>query len=312
VLGLLLCGAGGESERFKVVAYVPNWIDLKQFSKQIDYKKLTHINIAFENPINDQGELSFHPDDALIIRSAREHHVKVLVSIGGGAVSSNKELNARYIDLLSPAKRALFAKSLADYVVEHDFDGLDVDIEGSLITDTYGPFITELTQVLKPHNKLLTAAFSQGYGGKQVPTSVFDQFDFINVMAYDAAGPWNPNEPGQHSSLAFSKRSVEYWRTRGLANSKIVLGVPFYGYGFGKAFKPAGYSYKSIVKQYPGAEKFDEIGETIWYNGIESIKTKTKSAKEDGLGGIMIWSLDNDATGEKSLLTAIDQALREE
>ncbi len=34
----------------KVVAYVPNWIDLESFSETIDFAKLTHINIAFENP----------------------------------------------------------------------------------------------------------------------------------------------------------------------------------------------------------------------------------------------------------------------
>lgn len=34
----------------KVVAYVPNWIDVAAFSETIDYAKLTHINIAFENP----------------------------------------------------------------------------------------------------------------------------------------------------------------------------------------------------------------------------------------------------------------------
>ena len=41
--------------------------------------------------------------------------------------------------------------------------------------------------------KLLTAALSQGYGGGNVPNSVFERFDFVNIMAYDGTGPWNPN-----------------------------------------------------------------------------------------------------------------------
>ena len=32
------------------------WI-WKSFSETIDYGKITHINIAFENPTNEQGDL---------------------------------------------------------------------------------------------------------------------------------------------------------------------------------------------------------------------------------------------------------------
>ena len=46
----------------RVVAYVPNWVELNSFSASIDYAKLTHINIAFENPTNDRGDVSFHAD----------------------------------------------------------------------------------------------------------------------------------------------------------------------------------------------------------------------------------------------------------
>ena len=237
----------------KVVAYVPNWVDLNSFSETIDYAKITHINIAFENPANDQGDLSFHPKDDLLIKKAHASNVKVLVSIGGGSASGNKRLQARYFDLLSEPKRAGFAARLASYIAEHGFDGLDVDIEGPSINKDYGAFIRELSAVMKPKSQLLTAALSQGYGGKNVPDSVFEHFDFVNVMAYDGAGSWNPNVPGQHSSMEFAKRNVEYWLKRGLPASKTVLGVPFYGYGFGKAFRKSPYSYAEVVAAYPDA-----------------------------------------------------------
>ena len=65
--------------RPKVVAYAPNWVDLKTFSDAIDYPKLTHINIAFENPTNDDGDLSFNSKNDLLITKAHEQGVKVLV-----------------------------------------------------------------------------------------------------------------------------------------------------------------------------------------------------------------------------------------
>ncbi len=151
----------------------------------------------------------------------------------------------------------------------------------------------------------MTAALSQGYGGDKVPASVFAQLDWVNIMAYDAAGPWNPNAPGQHSSMEFARRNVSWWLERGLPREKAVLGVPFYGWGFGKAFRKSEYPYSEIVATYPGAEGRDQAGETIWFNGIPTIKAKTRYVIEQGLGGVMIWSLDSDAKGPRSLLTAI-------
>ena len=310
LVALALAGTTSPAQaREKVVAYVPNWVDLESFAQTIDYAKITHINIAFENPINDHGDLSFHKKNDLLISKAHANGVKILVSIGGGAASGNKKLQARYFDLLSDPKRADFVKRLASYVVDHNFDGLDVDIEGPSINKDYGAFVHDLAAAFKPKNKLLTAALSQGYGGKNVPDSVFEDFDFVNVMAYDGAGSWNPNAPGQHSSMAFTKRNVDYWLKRGLPASKTVLGVPFYGYGFGKAFRKGTYSYKEVVAAYPDAAKSDQVGETIWYNGVPTIEAKTQYAIDRKLAGIMIWSLDNDVKGEKSLLEAITRTL---
>jgi hypothetical protein len=88
-----------------------------------------------------------------------------------------------------------------------------------------------------------------------------------------------------------------------------VLGVPFYGYGFGDAFRRRTYDYSEILSLYPGAEASDQVGSTIWYNGIPTIRAKAAYVKDQGLAGVMIWSLDNDVKGERSLLTAIYEAL---
>lgn len=304
---VLLVSASVTHAQPRVVAYVPNWIDLNTFSEAIDYAKLTHINVAFENPTNADGDFSFRREDSALVAKAHASHVKVLVSIGGGA--TNEKMIDRYAQLLSGTKRARFANQLADYVVQHGFDGLDVDLEGSAINKDYGAFIADLAKALKPKGKLLTAALAHGNGGTRVPDSVFDHLDFLNIMAYDGTGPWNPKSPGQHSSMELAKSSVAYWLGRGLPKSKAVLGVPFYGYGFGPAFRQGGYSYSAILAAYPGAENADQVGNTIWYNGIPTIKAKTKYVVDQGLGGVMIWSLNQDVKGERSLLSAIHETL---
>jgi chitinase len=305
----LLFSTAAQAQR-KVVAYVPNWIELDAFAETIDYAKLTHINIAFENPLNASGELSWNPQNDGLIAKARAGQVKVLVSIGGGSASEDKVMRKHYADLLSPAKRAGFVSRIAEFISAHGLDGLDVDIEGPSITEDYGAFIHELSAALKPKGKLLTAALSQGYGGERVSETVFESFDFINIMAYDGAGYWEPKAPGQHSSLEFAQSNLDYWLKRGLPKTKAVLGLPFYGYGFGKDFRKRDYSYADIHAKYPGAEKVDQIGSTIWYNGIPTIQAKTKLVMEEGLAGVMIWSLDSDVKGEHSLLSAIHATLK--
>ena len=309
-LFLLLLTAACLQAQPKIVAYVPNWIDFKIFAPQIDYVKLTHINIAFENPADANGTLSFNAQNQELITQAHAHGVKILVSIGGGSASENKDMRARYFDLISTAKRAGFVAQIAAYVSAHDFDGLDVDLEGPAINRDYGAFIQELSVALKPKSKLLTAALSQGYGGKDVPESALAQFDFVNVMAYDATGPWQPKNPGQHSSLEFAQNNIDYWLRRGLTKSQIVLGVPFYGWGFGKAFRENEYRYADLLKTYPAAISTDQVGDTIWFNSIPTVQAKAKLVLEQGLGGMMIWSLNSDAPGENSLLTAMHAALK--
>ncbi|WP_367872706.1 glycosyl hydrolase family 18 protein [Luteolibacter sp. Populi] len=307
---LLLAHPCSAQERKRVVAYVPNWGNLSEFAKTIEFDKLTHVNIAFENPKDDTGELSFNPRNAELIKHARAAKVKVLISIGGGSASSNEELKARYEKLMGEEGRKAFVEKLIAYLEKHRFDGIDVDIEGPAITGTYGGFMEELSKATKAKKLLLTAALSKGYGGDRVPDAVLGQLDFLNIMAYDATGTWDPNRHGQHSSLEFAKEATKYWTGRGLDKSKAVLGVPFYGYGFGPAFRKSGYSYADVVARFPEGHTVDQSGETIWYNGIPTIQAKTKLVMDEGYGGVMIWSLDQDVKGEKSLLAAIDGVLR--
>jgi GH18 family chitinase len=307
-VALLVPALGARGEQ-RVVAYVPTWIDLKSFSETIDYPKLTHVNVAFANPTNDDGELSFNEKATFLIERARAAHVKVLISIGGGGASGDKKMLDRYARLLAETRRTAFVTKLADYVTKHHFDGLDVDIEGPSITADYGPFVADLAAALKPRHKLLTAALSKGYGGPRVPDAALAHFDFVNIMAYDATGYWDPDKAGQHASMEYARESVRHWVGRGLPKDRAVLGVPFYGYGFGKAYRRHDYPYKAIVAAFPGAEKADQAGDTIWYNGLPTIRAKAKYVADEGLGGIMIWSLDYDVPGEKSLLSAIHATL---
>jgi len=290
----------------KVIAYIPNWIDLNSFSTTIQYSKLTHINIAFENP-DANGYLTFNSGSNAIINAAHAQNVKVFVSLGGGAISEGGAIRDNYFNLIKPANRTAFIQKIYDYTVAHNFDGVDVDLEGPAINADYGGFVIALAAKLHANGKQITAALSEGYGGANVPTSTFAAYDWINIMAYDATGPWNTANPGPHSPYSMAVNQFNYWTGRGLPASKAIIGVPFYGYGFGAAANQ-GISYANIIAQYPGSENQDQVGNTIYYNGIPTIKAKTTFAIQNA-GGVMIWELSQDAVGSKSLLTAINQVI---
>ncbi|QDW22235.1 glycosyl hydrolase family 18 protein [Flavobacterium sp. KBS0721] len=290
----------------KVIAYIPNWVDLNAFSSSVQYSKLTHINIAFENP-DANGYLSFNSGSNTIINAAHAQNVKVFVSLGGGSVSEGGAIRDNYFNLIKAANRTAFIQKIYDYVVTHNFDGVDMDLEGPAINSDYGGFVIALAAKLHANGKLISAALSEGYGGANVPASTFAAFDWINIMAYDATGPWQPGNPGQHSPYSMAVNQFNYWTGRGLPASKAIIGLPFYGYGFG-ASANQGISYANIVAQYPGAENLDQVGNTIYYNGIPTIKAKTTFAIQNA-GGVMIWELSQDATGAKSLLTAVNQVI---
>jgi GH18 family chitinase len=152
--------------------------------------------------------------------------------------------------------------------------------------------ISELRASL-PADKLLTiAAASKGRNGEGIPAASFQYLDFINIMAYDGI---------EHASLNHAQTALDYWLSRGVPKSKLVLGVPFYT-------RPIAIPYRTLVSTDPRAAYIDEIvyqDTTLSYNGIPSIQLKTEIAMHRA-SGIMIWNLEHDTLDEEtSLLNAI-------
>jgi len=289
---------------FRIVGYYSLKSAMTADLSAVPFDKLTHINLYFLNP-DSLG--NFQKDLALLrpfIQAAHAKNVKVLPSIAGGGK------HPYYHHLLKSDKRDKLISDLLAIVLENEFDGIDVDIEGSDIDENYENFAVGLAKVFKPHKKLVTSAIAVFY--KDVLSDkALAQYDFVNVMSYDHTGPWTPAKPGPHSTYEHALADLDYFATvRKIPKNKLVLGVGFYGYAFGPRLdSPASdMTYGEILAAFPGSENADEWpmpgGATIYYNGMSTIKKKTALAKEKA-SGIMIWQLQGDAPGEKSLLKLI-------
>ena len=315
----------------KVIGYIASFTDMKAAIDKTDLSKLTHINLSFTNP-NAEGKLvdgsvmTCMPGRSggnvsvaevrYVIDKAQAAGVKVLASVAGGVIP---DCSGNWETLLQPANRQTTVDNLIAFMDEFGLDGLDIDIEGVLLTNidnagNYTPFIQALSAQLIARQKLLTCA-TASYVGGMIPVSSIPYFDFVNIMAYDGIGPsWGPAGV-QHLSYSMAVDHVNLWINRGLTKEQLVLGVPFYGYGFG-SYK-SDYTYASILAEFGAdAANKDLIGSAcagcnyITYNGAATIKAKTQLGLDQG-SGIMIWELSQDAAGVNSLLKVIDDEINQ-
>ena len=302
---ILFCPVNGQKKSdFKVVGYYSMRSAMTDF-KKFPFKRVTHVNLFFLNPDTAGNYNQDFSALAPFIKKAHKKGVKVLFSIGGGGA------HPYYHRLLKDDMRGMIVQRLAEIVVNNNLDGLDNDLEHGDIDENYEAFTVEMNTALKAHNKIFTAAIVVT-NPDLFSDKALAQYDFVNIMSYDHTGPWRPDKPGQHASYQHATEDIDYFGIkRGIPAKEMMLGVPFYGYGFGPELtsKTKGMNYRQIVEAYPGSELLDELliedGMTMYYNGIPTIRKKTQLAMEKA-GGIMIWQLGGDARGSRSLLKVIN------
>jgi chitinase len=175
--------------------------------------------------------------------------------------------------------------------------------------------------------------------------------DWVNLMAYDFNGPWNaysghvaplyrdPDNPRTEADAGLNiADAVAQYQAAGVDRHKLVLGLPFYGYGWtgcrpalqgqyqecaGKLGKDGSVTFGEIEGQYLGRTDFvrhwnahslvpflyrESDGTWIGYEDEQSLVPKLDLVVEQGLGGVMIWEIGQDPT--KKLLSVIAQRLR--
>ncbi len=308
----------------KVVGYIPAYKDMVAVANTVDFHKLTHVNLAFLSP-NTSGAVAASngnpvcmpgagtgnvttADIGYVVQKAHDAGAKVLVSLAG---AGTWDCAGVWTTLLQPAKRTTLVNNLIKFVNDNNLDGIDVDIEGDVLTaidnaGNYTPFIQALKTGLGA--KLVTSA-TGSYDGGMVPISSLPYFDFVNIMSYDAIGPTWGDAGVEHSTYQMAVDDINIWKARGLSKDKLVLGVPAYGYGFdGYA---ADYDYTAIIGTFgASAAQKDLIGTLcagcmyITYNGLPTIRKKTQLALQQG-SGVMIWELAADTKDNTSILSAV-------
>ncbi|SHN32967.1 discoidin domain-containing protein [Chitinophaga sp. CF418] len=217
---LLLSGASfAQVSCYNIVGYYPSWVAggsayINSPSK-VDYSKYTHICYAFAIPGSD-GNIGSVDNGAVLtdlVNRAHAANVKVLLSIGGWLSSSPSNTpfetianNSTYVNNL--------ANACANLITKYNLDGIDLDWEYPTTKTKWNNVATVLGAKFHGMGKLFTAAVSESAENNGNNYDNITMLDLVNIMCYG------------DDNLATN--SIAYWTSRGVAQSKRMLGVPFY------------------------------------------------------------------------------------
>ncbi|EPQ59486.1 glycoside hydrolase [Gloeophyllum trabeum ATCC 11539] len=238
------------------MAYYPDWAGLDFPPEKIDFGRFDWIDFAFALPSPQFGLTWDDPTTApmllnRLVAAAHAKGKKVKLSIGGWT-------GAKYFSpaVSSAANREIFVNNIVETYHKYELDGIDIDWEypgqpgqeGNIWTqdDTsnYFLFLVLLRSQLPPTARISAAtqvvpfADQNGQPLKNV-TPFASVLDWILIMNYDVWG--SSSNPGPNAPLsnacgnstqpeANAYSAIGAWVGAGMPASKIVLGVPSYGY----------------------------------------------------------------------------------
>jgi GH18 family chitinase len=292
---------------FKVVGYFPYY----RFSllDDIDMDQLDYLIIAFTNPqTNGSFQVGNGVSISNVVQRAKQAGCKVLISIGGGGLSASQD--AIWKNRLNDSNRESTIISLVEFTEQHGLDGIDVDLEGNLLSDLgngYNLFVRDLRKHLHAKGKAITGAVYPLSVRSNISRTTLQAFDFLNIMIYNAKGLWNLNDPGPHASYEFAEQSLDFWElSQGIPSYKLVFGMPFYGIDFDPSVAKA-VTYASIVDVETTYAYHNNVG-LLFYDGIPDVVAKTQLALERA-NGVMVWELGQDSFTGLSLMKAIYEVI---
>lgn len=230
---------------------------------------------------------------------------------------ANEFDRARVHRVISTAEgRTAHAQALVDLVLEHDFDGIDVDYESLFAEDRddFSLFIEELADLLHAEGKLLSIAVhpkpdeNVTWGGPlaQDYARLGAAVDEFKVMTYDYS--WSTSPAGPISPVPWAKAVMEY-ATSLIPPEKVYMGVHFYGLDWQGSLGQSKVwaQIQALIERNEVEVERDESNEgtfsygtsrprTVYFADALSVETKLREVFGElpEMAGIAIWRLGGE------------------
>lgn len=307
-----------EQRDFRVHSYYAYWGDGEYFTDEKNQQRLkkdlevvTDIILIGNTYWNEDGTLTY-PEAVM------KNEMQALKSVIG-----NGETRV-WICILNPRKEdgsidnsasvssinnnlEELTDNIVDFCKEYGFDGVDFDWEYPRLPhawSAYSKLLVNLKPKLEAEEIMLSSAL--GPWGNLMSNKAKETLDYVNVMSYD----WAKNKRNQHAEFyTCHYASARYFLKHGFKKEQLVMGVPFYGNTTGKEFSQMSYNAFDITSKGQNVGEVD--GREYYFNGYNTIYSKTAYTYDNNLAGVMIWNgqCDLPRESEYSLFNAIDEAL---
>ena len=282
--------ATGSSRPFRIVGYLPDYrVEMTDPAIGKDLTDLVFFSVVPDPRGDFESKFLESPKTKTLLKKLRdEYKTQIHLCVGGWERSQGFAAIAA-----TPASRKKFASGLSHYCRHHHFAGADLDWEhpqNAVESKNYGLLLSEIAHEFKPHGLRLTAAMA---AWQTLTPEGIKAVDAIHLMSYDA--------DGKHSTFEQSKIDVQKFLDAKVPAEKIRLGLPFYGRGIVQ--RDLAKPWSEIAPLVKSSET-DEL-DGLYFNGPATIRAKTGYAKQQKLGGVMIWEIGQDASGDASLLKVI-------
>ena len=341
----------------RVVGYLASWGVSSKGTRiaALPARDLTHIFYAFATIGSDGRARIDDPGpkfEELALLKSRNPALKLSISIGGWT-DSGKFSDAALTD---SSRRKFTASAIDLFITQRPglFDGVDIDwefpVEGGLEGNVERPadkqnftlLLAELRRQLDAagardhrHYELTIAASARPQEIANVEIARIDPLlDFINVMTYDyhsGPGTTNFNAPlyaakGDPTPQFNVDVTMRAFLDAGVAPAKLLVGIPFYGHGYGNVpnvndglfkpgtgkpdgWRPMDGDWKVLARTRlldrhyvrhwePNAMVpwlYDSTSRTwVSYEDPQSVAAKVRYVRDHKLGGVVIWELGGD------------------
>ena len=202
---------------------------------------------------------------------------------------------------------------------EH-YAGIDLDYENLHAGDrqAFTTFVTRLARALHARGKVLSVAvFAKTTNAGTDPRNVAQDYaaigraaDQVRLMAYDYH--WDSSPPGPVAPISWVRAVLRYARTQ-IPASKIILGVPLYGYDW-VGHHGTGISWLQALRlsrQYHATAHYDQASQapwfryrdaaghehTVWFENAASSRAKFDAAQGAQIGGVYLWMYGYEDAG---------------
>jgi spore germination protein len=260
-------------------------------------------------PQYGQQQAAAVQSDLSRLRAAHLAIVPSIANVSGGAW----DYQAAARILHDPALAAQRVNEIAGLAERQKFAGIDLDFEQLHPADrqAFTRFVTELAGALHAHGKVLSVAvFPQVAGPSASAAHTAQDYaalgkvaDQVRIMGYN--DHWASSGPGATAPIGWV-RSVLKYATSQMPASKVVLGIPLYGYdwpdGKASAETVSWLQALRLSRQHDAAASYDKTSQaphftytaagrthTVWFENAESSKAKFEAVQGDEAAGVYLW-----------------------